>query len=43
VNIPAPPDWEWLEIGLASGDVLVLRSDAREHILYFVRADRDGG
>ncbi|SHN14215.1 HEAT repeat domain-containing protein [Cryptosporangium aurantiacum] len=33
---------EWLEAGIVSGDVLVVGSDAREHILHFVRADRDG-
>ncbi|SIM73044.1 hypothetical protein [Micromonospora cremea] len=38
----SPTNWEWLEIGIASGDVLVPGNDEREHIFYFVRADRDG-
>src|SRR5512142_2779925 len=38
----SPPGWKWLETGIVSGDVLVPGSDAREHVFYFVRADRDG-
>ncbi|MDI6097496.1 hypothetical protein QLQ12_02640 [Actinoplanes sp. NEAU-A12] len=35
-------DWGWLEAGIVSGDVLVPGSDARAHIFYWVKADRDG-
>ncbi|MER7416866.1 HEAT repeat domain-containing protein [Micromonospora peucetia] len=46
MNSPAPAasptNWEWLETGIASGDVLVPGSDARNSIFYFVRADWDG-
>lgn len=31
-----------MEIGIVSGDVLIAGSDVRQHISYFVRADRDG-
>ncbi|GGN64209.1 hypothetical protein GCM10010112_24180 [Actinoplanes lobatus] len=43
MSIPAPADgWRWLEAGLRTGDVLTPGDDAREHVAYFVRADRDG-
>ena len=38
----SPSGWKWLEAGIVSGDVLVAGSDVREHVFYFVRADRDG-
>ncbi|MCX4388837.1 HEAT repeat domain-containing protein [Micromonospora peucetia] len=46
MNSPAqtasPANWEWLETGIASADVLNPGSDTRKHIFYFVRADRNG-
>ncbi|GAA2706506.1 hypothetical protein Apa02nite_063000 [Actinoplanes palleronii] len=42
VNASAPDLWGWPEKSVAAGDVLTPGDDARDHVVHFVRLDRDG-